>query len=252
MHMACGGCGSGKTYTLQLIDKEQHNETMMVLSFVQLESLNWKAGDSTKLYVPIDGVMEGKKFSFVTLPDEKMIKFVTTINSPLSDYDQAIEGLKKGDFVEVSEPSSDFALVRDERPALFLSNGAGVAAVRTLIRDFKMDTSGVGRLTQINVDSPGELYEEELSNIEATTKGFKSIYVAHKTDFYQEIDDASQELMIALGFIPYFYLVGSDDFVLDVTAHLLGVGFDEADLITDGQGFGGSCGCSSSGGCGCS
>jgi len=250
--MACGGCGSGKTYTLQLVDKELQNDTTLSMSFVKLEPFDWKAGDSAKVYVPIDGVMEGKKLSFVTLPDEKVIKFTTRIRTPISDYKEAIEGLKKGDLIEVSEPSGDFSLIRDDRPALLLSNGVGIAAVRTLIKDFEKDLSGVGLLTQINVDSTGDLYKDELYRLYMHTKGFKSIYVKHRTEFYQQMDFASQDLMMAAGFIPYFYVVGSDDFVLDVTAHLMSVGFDESDIITDGQGSSGGCGCSGSSGCGCS
>lgn len=252
IYMACGGCGSGKTYTLQLVDKEQHNETTLSMSFLSLEPLDWKAGNSAKVFVPIDGVMEGQKYSFVTLPDEKVVKFTTRIRTPLSDYKVAIDSLEKGDIIEVSEPSGEFSLIRDDRPALLLSNGVGIAAVRTLIKEFEKDDAGVGALTQINVDNTGELFKDEFRDIEGKCKGFKSMYVAHRTDFYQQMEFASQDLMLAAGFIPYFYVVGSDDFVLDVTAHLMSIGFDEADIVTDGQGSGGGCGCSSSGGCGCS
>lgn len=252
MNMACGGCESGKTYTLQLLDKVQHNETTLSLSFANLEPLTWKAGDSSKVFVAIDGVMEGKKFSYVSLPDEKVVKFTTRIREPISDYKEAIDGLQKGDFIEVSEPSGEFTLVRDNRPALLLSNGVGIAAVRTLIKDFEANPIGVVALTQINVDDTGNLYEAELDEIKRSTQGFNSIYVNHRSDFYPQMDYASQELMMAAGFIPYFYVVGSDDFVLDVTAHLMSIGFDESDIIRDGQGSGGGCGCGGSGGCGCS
>lgn len=250
--MACGGCSSDRSYTLQLIDKVQHNDTTVSFDFAGLEKFTWKEGDSSKLFVPIDGVMEGMKFSYVTLPEEKLVRFTTRIRHERSDYKEQMNQLTIGDLVEVSEPDGSFALQRDSRPALLLSNGVGIAAMRGLVKSFGKDQEGVNRLTQINVDNTGDLYKEEFEALAERLNSFKSIYVNHREEFYKQVDFESQTLMLTSGYVPLFYVVGSESFLLDVTAYLMSVGFDETDVVTDGQGCGSSCGCGSSGGCGCS
>lgn len=119
-------------------------------------------------------------------------------------------------------------------------------------------------MTQINVDSTGTIYDDEFSELESNDNTFKSIYVKHRSEFYKQLDYATQELMFATGRIPYFYVVGSDEFLRDVTASITSVGFDERDILTDGQSVAsissGMCGCGlvtaeecgcGSGGCGC-
>lgn len=247
--MACGGCGSTQTYTLQFLNKQQHNADTYSFDFAALERMAWKEGDSAKVYMAMDGDLEGKKFSFVTMPEEKVVRFTTRIRQERSNYKDRWDSLVPGDFVEVSSPGGQFSLRRGDRPALLLSNGVGIAAMRTLIKAFAKDSSGVHRLTQINVDSRHHLYEDEFGALAEEVSGFKSFYKDHREDFYPVVDFEAQNLMLATGYVPYFYVVGSDSFVLDVTAYLMRVGFDEADIITDGSSAGG-CGGGGCGGCG--
>ncbi len=256
--MACGGCGSDRTYTLQMTNRIEHNDETYSLDFTALEPVAWTAGASSKLYVPIDGELVGKKMSFVTLPSEPTIRFTTRIRETCSDYKSALNALKTGDLIEISEPSGGFGLKRGDRPALLLSNGVGLAAMRTLIKDYEHNQEGIWRLAQINADRGDYLYEEELNAISVSTPSFKSYYVHHREDFYRQVDFECQNLMLATGYVPYVYVVGSEGFVGDVYEYLIGVGFDPEDMITDGPApqeasSGGCGGCSGScGGCGCS
>lgn len=250
--MACA-CSSGRTYTLQLIERHQHTRDTFSFDFAALEPLQWKEGDSSKLYVPISGEMVGKKFSYATLPEEHRIRFTTRIRNLRSRYKDTMDRLKVGDFVEVSGPGGHFCLERDGRPALLLSNGVGIATMRPLVLAYDNDGAEVPRMIQINVDSTGSIYEDEFAGIAMKNDRFKSIYADHRQDFYSQVDFASQEIMFTTGLVPHFYVVGSDDFIQNVSGYLMSVGFDLADIITDGQSVGGGCGCSSeeSAGCGC-
>jgi len=251
--MACGGCNSGKTYTLQFMNKVAHDATLYSFEFKALESFEWQEGHSAEVFMTLDGEMVGEKFPFVTLPEEKVITFMTRIDDLKTDYQDQWSHLESGDLVEISEPEGSFGLQRIDRPALILSDGRGMPAVRSLVKTFEKDQEGIVKLTQINVDGQLELFKEEFDAIKQSTTGFKSIYLTDRNRFYQQVDFESQSLMIDAGFVPFFYIVGSEEFVLDVTAYLMSVGFDQADIITDGQSVESGCGGCSGGGCsGCS
>lgn len=250
--MACG-CSSGTRQVLQLVDTIQHNAITYSFDFASLEPIAWQEGDSSKLFMAIGNKVEGKKFSFATLPDEKKIRFTTRIREEASDYKNEMAKLKVGDFVEITSPGGFFTLIRDDRPILLLSNGVGIATMRSLVKAYDSNQEGIPRLSQINVDNAGEIYRDELADIAYNNNQFKSIYTKNRSEFYEQVDYESQELMFSTGRVPYFYIVGSDDFLVNVSGYLMSVGFDEADIMTDGQSIGGGCGCGSSpeAGCGC-
>ncbi len=240
--MACA-CKSGSKQTLQLIDRVAHNPTTYSFDFTSLEPLEWREGDSSNLFVQIQQKTMGKKFSYATLPNEHIIRFTTRIRENRSDYKEALSQLNIGDFVEVTEPSGGFTLRRDERPALLLSNGVGIATMRGLIHAYVNNPIGIGRISQINVDHSGFIYKEEFDSLARSHPDIKSIYTKHRNDFWQAVELEVQELLYGTGKMPYFYVVGSDAFILDVEAYIRSRGFDESDMILDRQS--GACGCGS-------
>lgn len=248
--MSCG-CSTAKRYTIELKEIIQHNEETFSFDFVSEDITSWAEGDSSKLYVKMgDGEM-GKKFSYATLPDEKTLRFTTRIKEERSVYKQQLADMKIGDTLEVTEPSGDFKLKRVKRPVLLLSNGVGIAAVRSLVKHYEDNTLFVPEMMQINVDSKGHIYKDEFDLLKESLSNFSSYYVTNRKAFYGLVDHELQ-LMIARHKIdPLVYVVGSNSFVNENVSHLKDVGFSEEDIITDGHLSTGGCGCSSTEGCGC-
>ena len=241
--MACS-CKTGRRTALQLIDKHINNQETYSFDFAALEPLTWKEGDSSALVVTIDsvGLEDSRKLSYATVPEEKVVRFTTRIRHEASLFKKELKKLSVGDFVDVTLPEGNFGLRREGRPALLLSNGVGVATMRALVKAFDYDPSGIGLLTQINVDGSGTIYKEEFESLLLDNENFTSIYVAHRDQFYEAVDDATRQLMFGSGSMPYFYVVGSDSFIEDVTLYLEGSGFESGDILNDKQG----CGCGTS------
>lgn len=228
---------------LQLVEVIKHNETTYSYDFVGLTPLKWKEGDHVNLYLwDQEGKEAGRrKLSFATVASEHRMRFTTRIREPISDYKKALHQMKVGDFAEISPPRGHFSLRREDRPILILSNGVGIATTRALVKAFEMDQTGIGRLTQLNVDQSGRIYEDEfdaLSNMTSPANGFRSVYTSNRQDFYQEIDVEIRNLLFGSGRMPLYYLVGSYDFVTALVEYLISQGFEERDIMTDQQSSG--------------
>lgn len=249
--MTCG-CNTQKKYTVELVDVIKHGPETYSFDFRSDEIKHWYEGDSSKVFMTLGDTSVGKKFSYATLPDEKRLRFTTRIREARSDYKDALGQLKIGDQLEISEPSGNFRLRREERPIVILSNGVGIAASRSLIQAFHRDHTDIPEMVQINVDRTGQIYGEELEVLSEDNEYFHSIYLENRELFYPRVDFEMQNLMIATGMVPYIYIVGSNGFVNGCLSHLTDVGFLEEDIITDSHiSINGGCGCSSTEGCGC-
>lgn len=247
--MACGGCSSDKTYTLQFVKKVAINGTVYSFEFKALEYFEWQEGDSVEVSVLRDDETISEHLVIVSLSEDKLVTFINRIGDDNDHWSQ----LEPGDLVEVSPPEGDFDLRRVDRPALLISNGVGIAAVRSLVTTFAKNQEGVIKLTQVNIDRSIQLFKDEFELLKEKITGFKSIYVTNRESLYQQVDYESQSLMTDSGYIPFFYVAGSNEFLLDVTVYLRSVGFAESDIITYGQASEDGCSGCSGGGCsGCS
>lgn len=247
--MACG-CQSNIKYPVKLINVIQHDEEVYSFDFRNLGPLSWKEGDNSKLLLEKNGKVMSRKLSYASLKDEKVIRFTTRIRKEASSFKEVLAQMKIGSIVSVTAPSGHFALRRDGRPALLISNGVGIATMRPLIKAFEKDPTDIGRITQINVDRSSEIYKQEFDELVEKGLQFTSIYTKSRKEFYQKLDFEAQRLMFGTGIIPNVYIVGSDDFVMDLYFYMQNLGFAPEDLITDGVISGvsaGGCGCSSSG-----
>ncbi len=249
--MPCA-CTSLERSDVTLIDIIQHDDTTYSFDFSYEDGLLWNEGDSAKLYVNVNGYSIGKKLSCASLPEEGKLRFTTRIKSSRSLYKDALSKVKHGSKVQISYPSGGFRLRRDGKPAILISNGVGIATMRALVKAFAKDPEGVGMMVQINVNHSSRLYEEEMEALAKEPICFRSVYTEHRKEFYDALDYECQKLMFQSGIIPNIYVVGSDAFIEDTSGHLLAMGFNYEDILTDGnQLLGGGCSCGSSGGCGC-
>ncbi|CAH2213432.1 ferredoxin--NADP reductase [Tepidibacter aestuarii] len=241
-----------KRYSIKLINIIKHNNETFSFDFKSSKLKEWSEGDSSKIFISIKGQEVGKKFSYTTLPYESHIRFTTRIRMNRSEYKDQLSKLKIGDTIEITEPQGNFKLLREKRPIVLLSNGVGIAAVRSLIKAYQRNKSNIPIVVQINVDSTGAIYKSEFDELMNKTSHFSSYYTSHRGEFYKRLDHEIQKIVSAYEEDPYLYVVGSDNFVSDIIRHLKDVGFLDCDIITDAHvSSGGSCGCSISGGCGC-
>lgn len=244
--MSCA-CDMEPRHQLRLVNIIKHNEETYSLDFDPQGISEWEAGDSSKIFLSVSGLEVGKAFSYATLPEEGVIRFTTRIKANRSDYKEVLSQVEIGQTIEVTEPKGDFKLRRDQRPIVLLSNGVGIAAIRSLVKEYEKNPEGISELIQLNVDASGFIYEEEFEAIEVKGIGFKSQYTSGRKHFQTALKDCIIDLWHRSEARPYYYVVGSENFVRDTVNYLYEAGFTDEDVIMDGSG----CGCSSGGGCGC-
>lgn len=248
--MGCG-CSNEPRHKVILREITLDAEHTYSYHFAYDGSFTWKEGDSSKLFLDVNNEKMGKKFSHASLTHEGTIRFTTRVRPERSDYKESMSRLVCGDIVEISKPKGDFGLTRDRRPVVLLSNGVGIAAVRSLIKSFEQDMTGVPFILQINVDRHEPLYSKEFDRLQQDRDNFKSLYVTNRNLYTGVLDHELQHIMEAFVREPIFHVVGSETFVVETIRHLHLVGFENEAIITDGLSVSGGCGCSSGGGCGC-
>lgn len=251
--MACGGCSSDKTYTLQFVKKVALSATVYSFEFKGLEPFTWEEGNRAEIFVPIDGELVEQTYALATIPEEGTIAFAIKISEEVSAYENQLMSLVEGDLVEVSEPKGNVTLRRDQRPILLLSDDIGILSIRGLVKAFEVNQNDIDYLTQINVSSEERPYKEEMDDLSESVKGFKSVYSRDRESIYQLVDYENQSLMAKTSQVPYFCIAGDDSFVSELSSYLISVGFNEEDIMMDSEASSDGCNGCSGGGCsGCS
>ena len=153
------GCGQEEkqNFYASYLGNIKHDDFTYSFDFKCKDIIKWQEGDHSMLIVTIDDILVGKKLSYVTLPDEDLIRFTTRIGENPSDFKKGLLNLVKGEFIKISEPSGSFKLRREHRPVVLLSNGVGISAMRTIIRRYVESQNMVTEMLQINVDAKSNI-----------------------------------------------------------------------------------------------
>jgi len=231
------GCGQEvkKNYYCEFIRFIKHDEFTYSLEFKSEELKVWQEGHHSMMIINVDDTLVGKKFSYVSLPEEGVIRFTTRITEECSEYKNAILNLVKGEFVKISEPSGDFGLRRENRPILLLSNGVGIAGVKTLVQQYMNDQSQIPEILLLNVDDRSNIYKDEFDDFHAKVVQFKPYYLTHRSSYYSMLNHELRMMNKRHGMDPIFYIAGSDSFVEENEQYLRDLDFAKEDIIVGGK-----------------
>lgn len=242
--MSCA-CAQEPRHAIKLINIQHLGCDTYHLDFVSETLTQWREGDSSKLYIPIGDRTPGKKFSYASLPKEGYIRFTTRLKAKSTQapslYKQALFSTPLGSTLEVTAPKGEFSLRRLGRPVVLLSNGVGIAAVCSLVKQYCEVSEGIPELIQLNVDASGAIYSQEFEALSHRHSQFRSYYVDRRMRFYETLSTVMARLKATYSRDPLFYVVGSESFVRQVTGHLEDLGYAEEDFVRDQNG---GCGCS--------
>lgn len=231
------GCGQEEkqNFYASYLGNIKHDDFTYSFDFKCKDIINWQEGDHAMLIVTIDDSLVGKKLSFVTLPDEELIRFTTRIGETPSDFKRALLNLEKGEFIKISEPSGTFRLRRENRPVVLLSNGVGISVMRTLVRRYVKSQNMVTEILQINVDARSNIFKEEFQQYQKEIPTFKSYYIEHRKSYYSFLYHELNMLYKRHELSPIIYLAGSDGFVEENTNYLKDLDMPEDDIIIGGK-----------------
>jgi len=119
-----------ETEVLEII---QRTPDVKSFRFKIKEEINFKPGQFFWVTVKVEGQDKEKPFSFSNSPTEKdYVEFTKRITE--SEYSQALERLKVGDWAKLRMPFGAFTFEGEYKKIAFLSAGVGITPVRSICK----------------------------------------------------------------------------------------------------------------------
>lgn len=183
------------------------------------EGFTWEEGAHTHL--AMKGFNEGEKpnkslvrhMSICTLPHEGSVGITTRIRKNCSEFKSILKGLQIGDEVALFKIHSNVPLKRENKNIYLLSAGVGIATFRPLVLTFLERPDYVKGIHSLNIDSTKQyLFTDVFQS--SPDKNFTAQFVNNRKDYYDEVAKLAQDQD------GLFYVVGSDDFIIQ-NIHLL-------------------------------
>ncbi len=149
------------------------------------ENVTYDAGQFFFVTIKIDGREAVHHFTLSSSPTETAekgyIEFTKRITA--SDYSQALDRTRVGDWARVQGPDGDFVLPSEPRKLAFLSGGIGITPLRSMLRHI-MDKGLRHEVTLIygNNSYDGIVFRSELDEIATENHRIRVEYVLSGPD----------------------------------------------------------------------
>lgn len=219
-------------YRLKITDIVEETKDTRTYYMEMPRNFQWEEGSHA--HIGLTGYDAGetpvkewvRHMSIMTLPDENKIGFTTRKRENCSEFKEKLFQTGIGEEIVVFKPGSRMSLRREGRPIILLSMGVGIATMRPLVLAFDKDRTDIPMMVNINVDASGEfLYREKLD--EVTCECFKNLWLTSRGALQSFIESLDYEEK------PIFYLVGSDNFLIDLIHRLGASGVLQEDMVID-------------------
>ncbi|MCG7335455.1 dihydropteridine reductase [Sporosarcina sp. ACRSM] len=196
------------------------------------EDFTWEEGSHT--HFALEGFNAGEKpnrslirhMSISTLPHENSIGITTRIREQCSEFKAILRNLEIGDEVALFKTHSNVPLKREDKNVYLLSSGVGLATFRPLVLDYFERADNVKQIHSLNIDSSKDfLFTDIFKSV--PDKKFTSQFVDNRKDYYEEVKN------LAADKDGLFYVVGSDEFIVQNIEVLREQGIKPAQIILD-------------------
>lgn len=196
------------------------------------EDFTWQEGSHT--HFALEGFNAGEKpnrglirhMSISTLPHENSIGITTRIREQCSEFKAILRNLEIGDEVAIFKTHSNVPLKREDKNVYLLSSGVGLATFRPLVLDYFERADQVNQIHSLNIDSSKNFLFTNVFE-SAPDKKFTSQFVDNRSDYYEEVKK------LATDKDGLFYVVGSDDFLLENIKLLRELGVKTEQIMLD-------------------
>lgn len=214
--------------------KETSNISTFILDTP--ENFSWDGGAHTHL--ALEGFNLGEKpnrelvrhMSISTLPKEGAIGITTRVKEECSEFKEELKGDIINKKVALFKTINNIPLRREFRPIYLISSGVALATLRPLLLEYLNDDTNVASIHSLNVESSGEFLYTDLFKTDKS-KGISSKFVTNRDAYYQELS------LLALDKTAIFYLVGSDEFLMESIAVLKQAGIWDERIMLDKHDF---------------
>lgn len=232
-------------HTITLKNKWEIASGTMAFSCEKPEGFEFVAGqcvDLTHIDPPeTDAEGNGRAFSLASAPCEEELIWATRMRD--SAFKRVLGNLTPGATLEMGDPWGSFKLHNNkETPAVFLTGGIGVTAVRSIVRQAAADQRPNDIVLFVANRTPQEAaFLDDLKSFEQENPHYKCVPTMTRMEQSREswdgetgyIDEAMLRRYVADIEKPIYYIDGPPAMVAGMRRMLLDAGVDEDNLRTD-------------------
>lgn len=196
------------------------------------EDFTWEEGSFTHL--ALEGFNAGDKpnrslvrhMSICTVPSENTIGITTRIKEPCSEYKSILNNIQVGEQVALFKTRCNVPLRREDKNVYLLSAGVGIATFRPLVLEYINRPNHIKHIHSLNIDSSKNFLFTDIfkSNSE---KNFTAQFVGNRMDYYEKVKSLASDKD------GIFYIVGSDEFLMQNIELLLEHGIQREQIMLD-------------------
>lgn len=174
-------------FETEVSDIIQRTHNVNSFRFGIKEDVDFKSGQFFFVTLKIDGTERTKHFSFSNSPTEKgYIEFTKRITD--SEFSQALEKLKTGDWARLKMPYGSFTFGGEYKKIAFLSGGIGITPIRSICKfatDSMLPTDMV--LLYGNNREEDIIFRQDLDNMQSVNKNLRIVYTLTSSDIDRKI-----------------------------------------------------------------
>ncbi|WP_400246223.1 dihydropteridine reductase [Niallia sp. JL1B1071] len=196
------------------------------------KDFTWEEGSHT--HFALKGFNAGDKpnrslirhMSISSLPHENAIGITTRIREQCSEFKSILRNLEVGNEVAIFKTHSNLPLKREDKNVYLLSSGVGLATFRPLVLEYFERADNVNQIHSLNIDSSKAFLFTNIFK-SAPDKKFNAQFTDNRKDYYEEVKN------LAADKDGLFYVVGSDDFLVQNIAVLREHGIKSEQIMLD-------------------
>lgn len=151
--------------------------------FKKPEGFRSLAGQWMYVNIKVNGVVKLHHFTISSSPTEDFVEFTKKITD--SEYSQALDRMKEGDWVKISSPLGDFTYSGEKIKIGALTGGIGITPLRSICKycvDKKLDTSIV--MLYSNKTSDEIVFKDQLDEMRKSDPHLDIKYVLTREPNY--------------------------------------------------------------------
>ncbi|MFB0526747.1 MAG: ferredoxin--NADP reductase [bacterium] len=174
-------------FETEVLDIIERTHNVKSFRFGIEEAVDFKPGQFFFVTIKIGGVERTKHFSFSNSPTEKgYVEFTKRITE--SEFSQALERLKVGDWARLKMPYGSFTFGGEHDKIAFLSGGIGITPIRSICKfatDSMLPTDMV--LLYGNDREEDIIFRQDLDNMQSVNKNLRIVYTLTSSDIDRKI-----------------------------------------------------------------
>lgn len=221
-----------RIYWLKIKKIVQETSEIKTFLLERPEDFTWDAGAHT--HFALKGFNAGSQpnrslvrhMSISTLPSEEAIGITTRIREQCSEFKSILKQLRIGDEAAIFKTHTNIPLRRIGKKVYLLSSGVGLATFRPIALDYFHRPDGIVHMHSLNIESSKQFLFPDIFQSDPD-KNFTAQFVDNRQAYYEEVRKLAQDKD------GLFYIVGSDEFLVQNIALLRENGISADQLMID-------------------